>query len=90
LADTANTCEVSLTSSLSEGFRQDDLEKGSKDLKFFSTRWQVDKRHCRVLIFPVINKFRGVKPGNPDPESEPWLRKWTLWLAPEALLSLSA
>jgi hypothetical protein len=35
LADTANTCEVSLTSSLSEGFRQDDREKGSKDLKFF-------------------------------------------------------
>ena len=35
LADTANTCEVSLTSSLSEGFRQDDRKKGSKDLKFF-------------------------------------------------------
>ena len=35
LADTPNACEVSPTSSLSEEFRQDDLEKGSKDLKFF-------------------------------------------------------
>ncbi|MEK0190610.1 hypothetical protein [Microcoleus anatoxicus] len=35
MADTPNTCEVSLTSSLSEGFRQEVCEKGSKDLKFF-------------------------------------------------------
>jgi hypothetical protein len=35
LADTANTCEVSLTSSLSEGFRQDDREKGSNYLKYY-------------------------------------------------------
>ncbi|WP_333214939.1 hypothetical protein [Microcoleus sp. S36b_A4] len=61
MADTANTCEVSPTSSLSEVFRQDDREKGSNNLKYYfehESAWGVKMHQCQQQAFgPVPQKL---------------------------------
>ena len=62
LADTANTCEVFLTSSLSEVFRQDKFKKGSICLKYLYNNpksVQICRGSAPVPTLP-IHDFVGV------------------------------
>ncbi|WP_333027938.1 MULTISPECIES: hypothetical protein [unclassified Microcoleus] len=59
MADTPNTCEVSPTSSLSEVFRQDDLEKGSNNLKYYfehESAWGGKLHQCQLQARCVFHK----------------------------------
>ncbi|MEG3886406.1 hypothetical protein QT971_19645 [Microcoleus sp. herbarium19] len=66
MADTANTCEVFLTSSLSEGFRQDKFKKGSICLKYYFEHNPPGVENCTNVsnrlsgLFHKINRLSGL------------------------------